>query len=152
LKEKTNIIFPIIKYTIFFGGVLWMMYSLTLDLKEDRKSFSTKSNSIEYSPISKGILLYKNGELDKASELFDQIVKADPSKYDNRLMLAEIYHDQCILKDTNCELALWQLDFLIEKFPTKIRPLEMRSKIFLKLKDTVSSRNDVESILRLKRN
>ena len=127
------------------------MYSLTIGLKEDREEYEAKQN-IQLSPVSDALLLYQNGEVDKASQLFDQIVNNDPSNYKTRILLAEIYHEQCIEKDTNCEQALWQLDYLIEHFPTEIRPLEMRSKIFLKLKDTISARNDVLKISNINAN
>lgn len=125
------------------------MYSLTIDLKEDREVYEQKT-SHKSSPLSEGALLYQSGDVDQAAKVFDQLLKVDPNNYDSRVMLAEIYHEQCIKEDTNCEQAMWQLDYLIEKFPRKIKPLEMRSKLFLKLNDTISSRNDVVTISNLK--
>lgn len=150
MEKKPNIIYPILKYSIFFFGVLWVMYSLTIDLKQDREEYDERNNVIAYSPISEGALLYKNGELDKAAKHFDQLLKLDPNNYENRMMLAEIYHEQCIKNDTLCEHALMQLTLLIRKFPTKILPLELRSKLYLKLNDTISSRDDVIKISNLK--
>ena len=126
------------------------MYTLTNDLKKDRENYKNKITSIPYTPINKAAMLYQNGELDKAAKLFDQLLKADPNNYETRMMLAEIFHEQCIKNDTLCENALLQLCLLIRKFPKKVRPLELRSKLYLKLNDTISSRNDVVTISKLK--
>lgn len=126
------------------------MYSLTLDLKEDREEYEQQTVISSSTPIIDGAILYKSGELDKAAKVFDQILKSDPNNYETRMMLAEIYHEQCIKSDTLCENALLQLTLLIRKFPDKIRPLELRSKLYLKLNDTISSRNDVVTISKLK--
>ena len=150
MDKKPNIIFPILKYSIFFFGILWVMYSLTLDLKEDREEYEQQSYLSPTTPVMDAAILYQNGEIDQAAKLFDQLLKSDPNNYENRMMLAEIFHEQFIKKDTLCENALLQLTLLIRKFPQKIRPLELRSKLFLKLNDTISSRNDVVAISKLK--
>lgn len=126
------------------------MYSLTNDLKKDREEYEQQSTNRSSAPIVDGALLYKRGELDKAAKLFDQLLKLDPNDYKSRMMLAEIFHEQCIRKDTLCEHALLQLTLLIRKFPEKLRPLELRSKLYLKLNDTISSRNDVITISKIK--
>jgi len=126
------------------------MYSLTIDLKEDREEYEQQPEISSTTPALNGVLLYENGELDKAAKVFDQILKLDPNNYESRMMLAEIFHEQCIKSDTLCENALLQLTLLIRKFPNKIRPLELRSKLYLKLNDTISSRNDVVTISKLK--
>jgi tetratricopeptide (TPR) repeat protein len=150
LKKKPHIIFSILKYSIFLFGVLWIMYSLTMDLKKDREEYQQQSIARSSTPSDDGALLYKRGELDKAAKLFDQLLKLDPNDYKSRMMLAEIFHEQCIRKDTLCEYARFQLDFLIRKFPKKIRPLELRSTLFLKLNDTIASRNDVVTISKIR--
>ena len=126
------------------------MYSLTVDLKEDREEYEQQSNLRSSTPIMDGALLYEKGEIDKAAKLFEQLLKLDPNDYNSRMMLAEIFHEQCIRKDTLCEHALLQLTLLIRKFPEKLRPLELRSKLYLKLNDTISSRNDVITISNIK--
>ena len=89
---------------------------------------------------------YKRGEIDNAAKLLDQLLKMDPNDYKSRMLLAEIFHEQCVKNDTLCEHALLQLTLLIRKFPKKIRPLELRSTLYLKLNDTISSRNDAVTI------
>ena len=123
------------------------MYSLTIDLKQDREEY--EHQSIVRSSAD-GALLYQTGEVDKAAILLDQLLKIDPNNYENRMKLAEIFHEQCIRKDTLCEHALLQLTLLTRKFPKKLRPLELRSKLYLKLNDTISSRNDVITISNIK--
>ena len=150
LEKKPNIIFPILKYSIFFFGILWLMYSLTIDLKKDREEYEQQQAGTPSTPIMNGAILYENGELDQAAKLFDQILKSDPNNFESRMMLAEIYHEQCIKSDTLCEHAMLQLTLLIKKFPKQIRPLQLRSKLYLKLNDTISSRNDAAKILQLK--
>ena len=150
MEKKPNIIFSILKYSIFFFGVFWIMYSLTIDLKEDREEYEQQNIVRHSTPIMDGALLYEKGEIDKAAQLFEQLLKLDPNDYRSRMMLAEIFHEQCIRKDTLCEHALLQLTLLIRKFPKKIRPLELRSKLYLKLNDTISSRNDVITISNIK--
>ena len=126
------------------------MYSLTIDLKQDREEYEQQSNLRNSTPIMDGALLYEKGEIDKAAKLFEQLLKLDPNDYKTRMILAEIFHEQCIRKDTLCEHALLQLTLLIRKFPKKIKPLELRSKLFLKLNDTISSRNDVITISKIR--
>jgi tetratricopeptide (TPR) repeat protein len=150
LEKKPHIIFSLVKYSIFFFGVFWIMYSLTIDLKQDREEYEQQSNLRNSTPIMDGALLYEKGEIDKAAKLFEQLLKLDPNDYKTRMILAEIFHEQCIRKDTLCEHALLQLTLLIRKFPKKLRPLELRSKLFLKLNDTISSRNDVITISKIK--
>jgi tetratricopeptide (TPR) repeat protein len=150
LEKKPHIIFSLVKYSIFFFGVFWIMYSLTIDLKQDREEYEQQSNLRNSTPIMDGALLYEKGEIDKAAKLFEQLLKLDPNDYKTRMILAEIFHEQCIRKDTLCEHALLQLTLLIRKFPKKIKPLELRSKLFLKLNDTISSRNDVITISKIK--
>ena len=150
MEKKPNIIFSILKYSIFFFGVFWIMYSLTIDLKEDREEYEQQNIVRHSTPIMDGALLYEKGEIDKAAKLFEQLLKLDPNDYNSRMMLAEIFHEQCIRKDTLCEHALLQLTLLIRKFPKKLRPLELRSKLYLKLNDTISSRNDVITISNIK--
>ena len=122
------------------------MYSLGIDLKEDREELAKESIIRNTAPVMNAVQLYKNGEIDKAEKLLDQLLKMDPNDYNSRMLLAEIFHDQCIKNDTLCEHALLQLTLLIRKFPKKIRPLQLRSTLFLKLNDTISSRNDVVTI------
>ena len=126
------------------------MYSLTIDLKQDREEYEQQSNLRNSTPIMDGALLYEKGEIDKAAKLFEQLLKLDPNDYKSRMILAEIFHEQCIRKDTLCEHALLQLTLLIRKFPEELRPLELRSKLYLKLNDTISSRNDVITISKIK--
>ena len=121
-----------------------------MDLKEDREEYEQQSIVRNSTPIMDGALLYKSGEVDKAAKLFDQLLKLDPNDYESRMMLAEIFHEQCIKNDTLCEHALLQLTLLVRKFPKKIRPLELRSKLFLKLNDTISSRNDAVTIAKIR--
>ena len=122
------------------------MYSLTIDLKEDREEYTKQSIIRNATPIMEAAELYKKGEIDNAEKLLDQLLKMDPNDYKSRMLLAEIFHEQCIKNDTLCEHALLQLTLLIRKFPKKIRPLELRSRLFLKLNDTISSRNDAVTI------
>lgn len=122
------------------------MYSLTIDLKEDREEYTKQSIFRNATPIMEAAELYKKGEIDNAEKLLDQLLKVDPNDYKSRMLLAEIFHEQCIKNDTLCEHALLQLTLLIRKFPKKIRPLELRSTLFLKLNDTISSRNDAVTI------
>jgi len=122
------------------------MYSLTIDLKEDREEYTKQSIIRNATPIMEAAELYKKGEIDNAEKLLDQLLKMDPNDYKSRMLLAEIFHEQCIKNDTLCEHALLQLTLLIRKFPKKIRPLELRSTLFLKLNDTISSRNDAVTI------
>ena len=122
------------------------MYSLTIDLKEDREEYTKKSIIRNPTPIMDAAEFYKRGEIDNAEKLLDQLLKMDPNDYNSRMLLAEIFHEQCIKNDTLCEHALLQLTLLIRKFPKKIRPLELRSRLFLKLNDTISSRNDAVTI------
>ena len=122
------------------------MYSLGIDLKEDREEYAKESIIRNTAPVMNAAELYKKGEIDNAEKLLDQLLKMDPNDYNSRMLLAEIFHDQCIKNDTLCEHALLQLTLLIRKFPKKIRPLELRSTLFLKLNDTISSRNDVVTI------
>jgi hypothetical protein len=126
------------------------MYSLTMDLKQDREEYEQQNIVRNSTPIMDAALLYKNGEVDKAAKFFDQLLKLDPNDYESRMMLAEIFHEQCIKNDTLCEHALLQLTLLVRKFPKKIRPLELRSKLFLKLNDTISSRNDAVTIAKIR--
>ncbi len=121
-----------------------------MDLKEDREEYAQQSIVRNSTPIMDGALLYKSGEVDKAAKLFDQLLKLDPNDYESRMMLAEIFHEQCIRKDTLCEHALLQLTLLIRKFPEELRPLELRSKLYLKLNDTISSRNDAVTIAKIR--
>jgi hypothetical protein len=106
------------------------MYSLTMDLKEDQ---------VEY---KKQVLLEKF--------IAQQKIQSDPNSYEGQMNIAEDLHNQCIKNDTLCGHALLQLTFLIEQFPNKIRPLELRSKLHLKLNDTISSRNDVVTISKIR--
>ena len=122
------------------------MYSLTIDLKEDREEYTKQSIIRNATPIMEAAELYKKGEIDNAEKLLDQLLKMDHNDYKSRMLLAEIFHEQCIKNDTLCEHALLQLTLLIRKFPKKIRPLELRSRLFLKLNDTISSRNDAVTI------
>ena len=122
------------------------MYSLTIDLKEDREEYTKQSIIRNATPIMEAAELYKKGEIDNEEKLLDQLLKMDPNDYKSRMLLAEIFHEQCIKNDTLCEHALLQLTLLIRKFPKKIRPLELRSRLFLKLNDTISSRNDAVTI------
>ena len=122
------------------------MYSLAIDLREDREEYNNKSIIRNSTPIMDAAEFYKRGEIDNAEKLLDQLLKIDPNDYKSRMLLAEIFHDQCIKNDTLCEHALLQLTLLIRKFPKKIRPLELRSTLFLKLNDTISSRNDAVTI------
>ena len=121
MEKKPHIIFSILKYSIFFFGIFWIMYSLSIDLKEDREEYEQQNIVRQSTPIMDGALLYKRGEIDKAAKLFDQLLKLDPNDYKSRMMLAEIFHEQCIRKDTLCEHALLQLTLLIRKFPKKLR-------------------------------
>ena len=122
------------------------MYSLAIDLKQDREEYAQESIIRNTAPVMNAAQLYKKGEIDNAEKLLDQLLKMDPNDYNSRMLLAEIFHEQCIKNDTLCEHALLQLTLLIRKFPKKIRPLELRSTLFLKLNDTISSRNDVVTI------
>ena len=126
------------------------MYSLTIDLKEDREEYTKQSIIRNATPIMEAAELYKKGEIDNAEKLLDQLLKMDPNDYKSRMLLAEIFHEQCIKNDTLCEHALLQLTLLIRKFPKKIRPLELRSRLFLKLNDTISSRNDAVTIRKIR--
>ena len=126
------------------------MYSLTVDLKKDREEYAQDSIIRTANPIMDAAQLYKKGEIDNAEKLLDQLLKMDPNDYNSRMLLAEIFHEQCIKNDTLCEHALLQLTLLIRKFPKKLRPLELRSKLFLKLNDTISSRNDVITISKIR--
>ena len=121
-----------------------------MDLKQDREEYEQQNIVRNSTPIMDAALLYKNGEVDKAAKFFDQLLKLDPNDYESRMMLAEIFHEQCIRKDTLSEYARFQLDFLIRKFPKKIRPLELRSTLFLELNDTIASRNDVVTISKIR--
>mgnify|MGYP003976828819 FL=1 len=125
------------------------MYSLTMDLKEDREEYARDSATRNTNPIMDAAQLYKKGEINNAEKLLDQLLKMDPNDYNSRMLLAEIFHEQCIKNDTLCEHALLQLTLLIRKFPKKLRPLELRSKLFLKLNDTISSRNDAITISKI---
>ena len=122
------------------------MYSLAIDLKEDREEYNKKSIIRNATPIMDAAEFYKRGEIDNAAKLLDQLLKMDPNDYKSRMLLAEIFHEQCVKNDTLCEHALLQLTLLIRKFPKKIRPLELRSTLYLKLNDTISSRNDAVTI------
>ena len=122
------------------------MYSLAIDLKEDREEYNKKSIIRNATPIMDAAEFYNRGEIDNAAKLLDQLLKMDPNDYKSRMLLAEIFHEQCVKNDTLCEHALLQLTLLIRKFPKKIRPLELRSTLFLKLNDTISSRNDAVTI------
>tara|TARA_B110000305_G_scaffold119542_1_gene134228 strand:+ start:242 stop:646 length:405 start_codon:yes stop_codon:yes gene_type:complete len=126
------------------------MYSLTIDLKKDREDYEQQSIIRNTTPIMEAAQLYKKGEIDIAEKLLNQLLKMDPNDYNSRMLLAEIFHEQCIRKDTLCEHAELQLTLLIRKFPKKLRPLELRSKLFLKLNDTIASRNDAVTISQLK--
>ena len=126
------------------------MYSLTMDLKQDKEEYAQQSIIRNATPIMEAAQLYKKGEIDNAEKLLDQLLKIGPNDYNSRMLLTEIFHEQCIKNDTLCEYARFQLDFLITKFPKKIRPLELRSTLFLKLNDTIASRNDVVTISKLK--
>jgi len=126
------------------------MYSLTIDLKQDREEYARNSIIRNANPIIDAAQLYKKGEINNAEKLLDQLLKIDPNDYNSRMLLAEIFHEQCIKNDTLCEHALLQLTLLIRKFPEKPKPLELRSKLFLKLNDTISSRNDVITISKIR--
>ena len=95
------------------------MYSLTMDLKQDKEEYAQQSIIRNATPIMEAAQLYKKGEIDNAEKLLDQLLKIGPNDYNSRMLLTEIFHEQCIKNDTLCEYARFQLDFFNNKISKK---------------------------------
>ena len=57
------------------------MYSLAIDLREDREEYNNKSIIRNSTPIMDAAEFYKRGEIDNAEKLLDQLLKIDPNDY-----------------------------------------------------------------------
>jgi len=132
--------------------ILLYFFSLTLSQKvnRDRKVEEIKENNLAvFNQIQKGAQAIENGNQSDAIDIFEKILKQQPSNFDARFLLAETLSKECIEKDTLCDVALWQLSILIENHPNAIPVYKLRQSIYIHLGDSIGYDSDEKKIMEL---
>ncbi len=151
MKGSGKIIWPLISVAIIVTGVLWIFSLMMQDYRKGDEMVEEKMKEVTIFENLKIAATYKQkGNQEKAIDMFSAILKLDPENYDGRMMLAETYYETCIEKDTLCDEALWQLNILVEKFPTMAEPYELRSEILFLMNDTVAGQRDKAKAIELR--
>lgn len=88
--------------------------------------------------------LKAEGNDEAAEVLLKEYLVEHPKSFEGRMMLAELYFEDCMKDTLNCELALWNLTYMIEKYPKRQQPYIYRSDVYLKLGDSISAKADID--------
>lgn len=146
MAKKPNILYVTLIYTVTIVGSCWLIYLSINDFNRgilEQKKYSSNKLPVELLEASK---LKAMGNVGAAEQVLNAFIVENPDSYEGRLMLSELYYENCIKDTIHCDLALWNLTFLIEKFPQKNQPLIYRSDVYYKLGDTLSAERDLKKI------
>lgn len=144
MTKKSHILYRILTYSVTIIGSLWLFYVIIGGFNETL--LKNKKNN-QLATIAPELIAAANlkiaGNIEEAEFLLNSFVQENPQNYDGRLMLSEIYFETCMKDTLNCDLALWNLTYLIEKFPAKDLPYLYRSDVYYKLGDSIAAERDI---------
>jgi len=145
LNKKIHILYSILVYSITIVGSCWLIFIAITDFNQEVVNNKTTNKRVFPSELITASKLKAKGNTEAATALLTAFVEDKPNNYEGRLMLSELYFEECLKDTLNCDLALWNLTFLIKKFPHKKQPYLYRSDIYYKLGDTISAQRDLST-------
>ena len=144
MSKKPHILYSILVYSITIAGSLWLIFIAITDFNQGVLEQKTVSNSTPFPPeLIAASKLNAQGNKEAAAGILTAFIEESPNNYEGRLMLSELYFEDCLKDTLNCDLALWNLTFLIKKFPQKKQPYLYRADVYYKLGDSISAQRDL---------